>query len=81
MAAKITHLSAHDFLWGHLKDRAYCTKPCTIEKSKERITEKVQAIYEDLRCRVMENLPKRLQECIEKQGGHLPGVIFKIKHY
>jgi hypothetical protein len=48
---------------------------------KERITEEVQAIDEDLRRRVMENLPKRLQECIEKQGRHLAGVTFKTKHY
>jgi hypothetical protein len=26
---------------------------------------------------VIENLLKRLQECIEKQGGHLAGLIFK----
>jgi hypothetical protein len=45
------------------------------------ITEEVQVIDEDLRRCVMENLPKRLQECTEKQGGHLAGVIFKTKHY
>jgi uncharacterized coiled-coil protein SlyX len=56
-------------------------KPRTIEELKEMITEEVQAIDEVLRHHVMENLPKRLQECTEKQGGHLAGVIFKTKHY
>jgi hypothetical protein len=42
-------LSAPDlFLWGHLKDGVYCTKPRTFEELKERITEEVQAIDEDL---------------------------------
>jgi hypothetical protein len=48
--------------------------------TEERITEEVQVI-DDLRHCAMENLSKRLHECIEKQGKHLAGVIFKTKHY
>jgi hypothetical protein len=78
---RLPDLSAPDFfLWGHLKDFVYRTNPCTTEELKGSITEEVQAI-EDIRCCLMEDLLKRFQEYIEKQGGHLAGVLFKTKHY
>jgi hypothetical protein len=76
-----TDLSAPDlFLCGHLKDRLYRTNTRTIEELKESITEVVRATDEDLRRREMKNLQERLQECIEKQGGHLAGFTSKTKH-
>jgi hypothetical protein len=47
---------------------------------KERITEEVEVI-DELRHHMMENLPKRLQECTEKQGRQLVDAIFKTNNY
>jgi hypothetical protein len=55
-------------LWGHLKDQVCHMKPNTVEELKERITKEVWATVEDLRCRVVENLLKRLQECTQNEA-------------
>jgi hypothetical protein len=49
----------------------------TIQELKQAIVEEVAASDEDLRRRVYSNFRKRLQECIDLNGGHLSDVIFK----
>ena len=46
----------------------------TIQELKQAIVDEVAAIYEDPRRRVHGNLQTRLQQCIDVNGGHLPGV-------
>jgi hypothetical protein len=65
------------FLWGFLKDRVFRRSTMTIQELKQAIVDEVAAIDEDLRRRVYGNFRKRLQECIDLNGGHLSDVIFK----
>jgi hypothetical protein len=49
----------------------------TIQELKQAIVDEVAAIDEDLRRRVYGSFRKRLQECIDLNGGHLSDVILK----
>jgi len=46
----------------------------TIQELKQAVVEEVAAIVEDLRRRVYGNFQTRLHQCIDVNGGHLPGV-------
>lgn len=71
-------LTAPDFfLWGYLKQKVYARRPQTLQDLKLYISEEIQNVNPELLGRVMENFKKRLQYCIDSQGGHLTGVIFK----
>jgi hypothetical protein len=70
-------LSPDFFLWGFLKDRVFRRRIMTIQELKQAIVDEVAAIDEDLWRRVCGNFRKRLQECIDLNGGHLSHVIFK----
>ena len=63
------------FLWGHLKDRVYKTKPQTIADLKARIREEIEAIEEETCRNVMLNFSRRLEMCQQLQGGHLENMM------
>lgn len=65
------------FLWGYLKHKVFADKPRSIQELKEQIREKITNIPLEMLHGVMQNFTDRLQECVQKRGEHLPGVIFK----
>lgn len=65
------------FLWGFLKSKVYEERPRTIEELKERIRLEILRIPQHMLHEVMDNFRNRLQECINREGRHLTGVIFK----
>jgi hypothetical protein len=78
--ARSPDLTACDlFLWGYLKSRVFATRIPDLETLRTRIREEVQAIPLRILASVMDNFVHRLRECIVRDGGYLPGVIFKKK--
>jgi hypothetical protein len=63
------------FLWGYVKSKVYETPPANIDDLKSRILECIQRIPKEMLQRVMTAFPSRLQECIERHGGHLQSVL------
>ena len=63
------------FLWGYLKDRVYVPKPNNIEELKNRITEEIQAIPDDMRERAILSFETRLRRVIGLDGGHFENVL------
>ena len=63
------------FLWGYLKDRVYANRPHTINDLKANITHEISQIPRQMRDNVMRNFRKRLQVCLERNGGHLEHVL------
>lgn len=70
-------LTACDFFfWGHLKTKVFqADPPRTIEALKQRIVDEIRSIPINMLRRVMQNFQSRLQECIDRNGGHLVDVV------
>jgi hypothetical protein len=66
--------SCNYFLWGDLKSKVFEIRPTTIQDLQVWI--QVSAITLAIR-HVSENFRTRLRQCIQNDGRHLPGVIFK----
>ena len=65
------------FLWGYLKSQVFKTPaPHTVLGLKHRIQQEVKRIPVEMLQRVMGDVPKRLTEYLEQNGGHLNDVIF-----
>ena len=62
------------FLWGFLKDRVFQRRITTIQELKQATVDEVAAIVEDVRSCVYGKFQTHLQQCIDVNGGHLPGV-------
>jgi hypothetical protein len=60
----------HYFLWGYLKGRFYQNKPQTIDAVKANITEEIQAVTADVLARTFQNMARRVQSCLDANGGH-----------
>ena len=58
------------FLWGYVRSKVYETCPANIADLKQRILDSIQGIPKSVLQRVMAAFPLRLQECIERHGGH-----------
>jgi len=58
------------FLWGYLKGRVYQIKPRTIDALKANITEENQAVTTDVLERTFQNMARRVQSCLDANGGH-----------
>ena len=58
------------FLWGYLKGRVYQNKPRTIDTLKANITEEIQALTADVLARIFQNMARRVQSCLDANGGH-----------
>jgi len=64
-------LTPHDYvLWGYLKVRVYRNKPRTIDALKANITEEIQAVTADVLARNFQNMARRVQSCLDANGGH-----------
>jgi hypothetical protein len=57
--------------------KVYETRPANIAELQQKILECIQEIPKEMLQRVMTAFPSRLQECIERHGGHIQSVIFK----
>jgi hypothetical protein len=65
-SARSPDLNACDFfLWGYLKSKVYEKKPRTTEDLKQNIREEVAAIPPTMLQRVLQNIQKRLRECVD----------------
>uniref|UniRef100_A0A1B6E1X5 Uncharacterized protein n=1 Tax=Clastoptera arizonana TaxID=38151 RepID=A0A1B6E1X5_9HEMI len=66
------------FLWGILKSRVYSHKPRTLTDLKDTINQEVATLNRDIALlrRVMEDFKRRIENCIQESGNHLPDVIF-----
>jgi hypothetical protein len=58
------------FLWGYLKGRVYQIKPRTIDALRANITEEIQAVTADVLARTVQNMARRVQSCMDANGGH-----------
>ena len=58
------------FLWGYLKGRVYQNKPRNIDALKANITEEIQAVTADVLERTFQNMARRVQSCLDANGGH-----------
>ena len=76
--ARSPDLSICDFfLWGHLKERVFRSRPQTLPQLRERIIAEVMAIPRHMCERAVGNFRERLQQCVAANGHHLPDIIFK----
>jgi hypothetical protein len=63
-------LSPPDFLlWGYLKETVYQENPHTLEDLLNNITNAVQGITADVLRRVFRNMCRRVQSCLQQNGG------------
>jgi hypothetical protein len=76
--ARSPDLSTYDlFLRGCLKSRVFQPpSPLNIQELQERIREEVARIPVVMLRNVMSNPRTRLAECMNRNGGHFPNVIF-----
>jgi len=58
------------FLWGYPKGRVYQSKPRTIDSLKANIAEEIQAVTADVLARTFQNMARRVQSCLDANGGH-----------
>jgi len=58
------------FLWGYLKGTVYQNKPRTTDALKANITKKIQAVTADVLARNFQNMVRRVQSCLDANGGH-----------
>jgi len=58
------------FLWRYLKGRVYRNKPRNTEALKTNIAEEIQAVTEDVLTRTFQNWARRVQSCLDANGGH-----------
>ena len=63
------------YLWGFLKDNVYRNNPQTIPELKEAITQKINAIPKEECIRVINNFARRIQICLQQNGGHLEHIL------
>jgi len=64
------------FLWGYLKGRVYQNKPWTIDALKANITEEIQAVTADVLTRTFQNMARRVQSCLDANGGHFQHMLW-----
>jgi len=58
------------FLWGYLKGRVYPNTPRTTDALKTYIAEEIRAVTADLLARTFQNMARRVQSCLDANGGH-----------
>jgi hypothetical protein len=63
------------FLWGHLKNKVYSTLPRDTDELRQRIEIEANFLREDgaLVRRVMAGMRRRMQLCVDRNGGHIEG--------
>ena len=70
------------FLRRYLKGRVYQIKPRTIDPLKANISEELQAVTADVLARTFQNMVRRVQSCLDANGGHLQHMLWcrRISH-
>lgn len=66
------------FLWGYIKEKVYSNNPQTLEALKENIRVVIREITPQVCEMVMQNFLKRMTNCSQSRGGHLPDIIFHV---
>ena len=63
------------FSWGHLKSKVYFSPPENTDDLKEKIVNEDNLLKgkQDLGKRVITGMGRRLQVCVERNGGHVEG--------
>jgi hypothetical protein len=76
--ARLFDLSACDFFfWRYLKSQVFkAPAPHTVQELKHQIQQEVKRIPVEMLQGVMGDVRKRLNECLERNGGHQNDVIF-----
>ncbi|GFY51319.1 uncharacterized protein TNIN_136751 [Trichonephila inaurata madagascariensis] len=59
-----------DFFMGYLKDKVYVNKPDTIRQLRQNIQDEILSLQPESLRDVMKNALKRVNLCIEKNGGY-----------
>ena len=59
------------FLWGHLKDKVYSSKPKTIAELKANIVAETRRIGQDTIEAVIKNFTRRVAVCAQRGGRHI----------
>ena len=76
--ARLPDLAVLDYyFWGHVKSKVYGTGPANIANLKHRFQECFQGAPKEMLQRLTTTLSSRMQECIERHGGHIQSVIFE----
>ncbi len=65
------------FLWGYVKSQVYTDKPQTLNDLEANIRRVIGGIQPQLLERVFENWTSRLGFLRERNGAHMPEIIFK----
>jgi hypothetical protein len=74
--ARSSDLTPLDFyLWGHLKEQVYPEKIRNVEHLRQRTIEACNAITSGIIKRVFVDWIKRLNLCIENNGGYIEQVL------
>ena len=72
------HLNPCDFfLWGYLKSKVYINRPCSIEQLKDAICPEITTIPHEMTHQVIDYFHEHLRQCVDNNGSHLTGLIFK----
>jgi len=64
-----------NFLWGYLKGRVYRNKPRNTDALKANIAEEIQAVTADVLARTFQNMARRVQSCLDANGGHFQDML------
>ena len=63
------------FLWGTIRNKVYLTPPTTQEDMQERIVAACRATTRQTLEKVRANLRRRIDPCIEREGGHFEELV------
>jgi hypothetical protein len=58
------------FLLKYVKGKFYQNKPRTTDASKANITEEIQAVTAGILASTFQNMARRVQSCLDANGGH-----------
>jgi hypothetical protein len=59
------------YLWGALKGKVFENNPHTVDELKAAITTHIQQVPPATLLKVIDNMKKRVQTCLQARGGHL----------
>ena len=65
------------YRWSFLKDNVYQGNPQTIKELKTAITAKIRAIPKEECVKVIDSFARRVQVCLQRNGGHLEHILGK----
>ena len=64
-------------LWGYLKAQVFTHTLPDINSIKNAIRQEIANVTQDTLRHVVASVPKRRQQCLDCQGGHLQDVVLK----